>query len=67
MSLTGAKLASVPLRYLPERFEILISSENVVLPCRLRWIEGRKAGVQFIGDPDYLHNFYDEHQITLTA
>ena len=67
MSITGAKLTSVPLRYLPERFNILITSENVALPCRLRWIDGKEAGVQFTGDPDYCHNFYDEHQITLTA
>ena len=56
MSITGAKLASVPLRYLPERFRILISSENVALNCRLRWTKGSEAGVQFIGDPDYRHN-----------
>ena len=51
MSLTGAKLASLPVRYLPERFKILITGENVKLPCRLRWIEGRQAGVQFVGEP----------------
>jgi len=64
MSLTGAKLASIPMRYLPERFKILITSENVAVPCRLRWIEGREAGVQFTGDIDYQHNIYDEQQIT---
>jgi hypothetical protein len=67
MSITGAKLASVPLKYLPERFSVLITSENVALPCKLRWIEGRQAGVQFVGDPDYYHDFYDKHQITLSA
>ena len=63
MSITGAKLGSVPLRHLPERFRILISSENVALTCRLRWMKGSEAGVQFIGDPDYRHNIYDEHQV----
>ena len=66
MSITGAKLGSVPLRYLPERFRILIDSENVALPCRLRWINGRQAGVEFIGEPDYQFNVFDENQITLT-
>jgi len=67
MSITGAKLASVPVRYLPERFSIQITSENVTVPCRLRWIEGKEAGVQFVGPPDYHTNIYDEHQITLSA
>jgi len=67
MSLSGAKLASIPLRYLPERFKILITGENVELPCRLRWIEGRVAGVQFTGDPVYDTNTCDEQQTTLSA
>ena len=67
MSLTGAKLASIPMRYLPERFKILITSENVELPCRLRWIEGRKAGVQFTGDPVYGTNTCNEQQIAPSA
>ena len=67
MSLTGARLTSVPLRYVPQTFKILIPSENVALPCRLRWIDGKELGVQFIGDPDYRHNIYDEHQVTISA
>lgn len=67
MSLTGARLSSVPLRYMPQTFKILISSENVALPCKLRWIEGTEVGVQFTGNPDYLHNVYDQHQDTLSA
>ncbi len=66
MSISGAKLSSVPLRYLPEKFKILIASENVALTCKLRWIDGKQAGVQFIGEPDYQHSIYDKHQITLT-
>jgi len=67
MSISGAKLTSLPLRYLPQEFTILITDENVAIPCRLRWINGKQAGVQFIGEPDYQHNVYDKHQITLTA
>lgn len=67
MSLTGARLSSVPLRYMPQTFKILITSENVALPCKLRWIEGTEVGVQFTGNPDYLHNIYDQHQATLPA
>ena len=67
MSLTGARLTSVPSRYIPQTFKILINSENVSLPCRLRWIEGSELGVQFIGEPEYRHNIYDEHEITLSA
>ena len=54
MSLTGARLASVPQRYIPQTFKILITSENVALPCKLRWIESGELGVQFIGDPERL-------------
>ncbi len=67
ISLTGAGLTSVPLRYVPQMFKILITSENVALPCKLRWIDGTEVGVQFVGDPDYRHNIYDEHQATLSA
>lgn len=67
MSMMGARLTSVPLRYVPERFKILIPSENVALPCRLRWIEGGEVGVQFTGEPDYRHNIYDDHQATQSA
>ena len=67
MSLTGARLSSVPLRYMPQTFKILITGENVALPCKLRWIEGTEVGVQFTGEPDYLHNIYETHQAVPTA
>lgn len=67
MSLTGARLSSVPLRYMPQTFKILITGENVALPCKLRWIEGAEVGVQFTGNPDYRHNIYDPHQTTISA
>ena len=63
MSVTGARLASVPLRHLPERFRILISNDNLALDCTLRWFEGAEAGVQFTGDADYRFNIYDEHHV----
>ena len=67
MSLTGAGLTSVPLRYVPLTFKILINSENVALPCKLRWIDGSELGVQFSGEPDYRHNICDEPQTALSA
>ena len=67
MSLTGARLSSVPLRYMPQKFKILITGENVALPCKLRWIDGTEVGVQFTGNPDYNHNIYDRHQTTMSA
>lgn len=67
MSLTGARLSSVPLRYMPQTFKILITGENVALPCKLRWIDGTEVGVQFTGNPDYSHNIYDQHQTTIPA
>ena len=67
MSLTGARLTSVPLRYVPQTFKILINSENVALPCKFRWIESGELGVQFVGTPEYRHNIYDEQEITLFA
>jgi hypothetical protein len=65
MSLTGAGLTSVPLRYVSQTFKILITSENVALPCKLRWIEGMELGVQFTGAPDYCHNIYDQPETIL--
>ena len=54
MSLTGARLTSVPLQYLPPTFRILIGSEGAVVPCKLRWINGTEVGVYFTGDVEHL-------------
>ncbi|WP_108883176.1 PilZ domain-containing protein [Anderseniella sp. Alg231-50] len=56
MSLLGAGLISVPLRFVPHTFRILINSEDIALPCKLRWMNGSELGVQFTGDPEYIIN-----------
>jgi len=53
MSITGARLACVPLKSFPETFKFVINSEDAVLPCRLRWSNGTEIGVEFIGEPEY--------------
>ena len=67
MSLTGARLSSVPLRYMPQKFKILITGENVALRWKLRWIDGTEVGVQFTGNPVFNHNIYDRHQTRMSA
>jgi AraC-like DNA-binding protein len=67
MSLTGAGLTSVPLRYMPQTFKILITSENVALPCKLRWIEGTEVGVQFIGDPEQVLKEHEPQQSSMVT
>lgn len=55
----GARVTSVPLRYVPQTFRLLISSEDVVLPCKLRWMNGAELGVQFTGNPEHLISVAD--------
>jgi hypothetical protein len=56
MSLTGARLGSVPLKAIPENIRISIPHENVLLPCRVRWVNGPEVGVEFTGTPEFLTN-----------
>lgn len=53
MSLTGARLSKVPLKSIPETFRFLISTEEVVLPCRVRWTSTSEIGVEFTGEPEF--------------
>jgi hypothetical protein len=56
MSLTGARLGSVPLKAIPEQVRISIPHEDVLLPCRVRWVDGMEVGVEFTGTPEFLTN-----------
>jgi hypothetical protein len=67
MSITGARLASVPLKNVPDTFNFLIHSEDVALPCRVRWIKGTELGVEFIGEPEYRRNIFDHPKTGLSA
>jgi hypothetical protein len=59
MSITGARLGSVPLKSVPESFSISIPDEDVILSCRLRWTNGTEIGVEFEGDPQFLKDPLD--------
>lgn len=59
MSIKGARLASVPLKNVPERFKFIIPGEDVALPCRVCWTSGREIGVEFTGDPEFRRRFFD--------
>jgi hypothetical protein len=53
ISLTGARLAGVPLKCVPATFRVLITSQNAILPCRVRWTSGSEIGVEFTGEPEF--------------
>jgi hypothetical protein len=59
MSLSGARLAKVPLKSIPETFSFLISTEDVVLPCRVRWTSTSEIGVEFTGEPQFRDDVVD--------
>jgi hypothetical protein len=67
MSVTGARLGSVPLKALPENISISIPHEDVLLPCRMRWVEGTEVGVEFTGTPEFLTNRFDREAETAWA
>ena len=56
MSVTGARLGSVPFKAIPENIRISIPHEDVLLPCRVRWVDGTEVGVEFTGTPEFLIN-----------
>lgn len=58
MSMTGARLASVPLKSFPDSFKIVIDSEDVALNCRLCWVNATEIGVEFIGQPEHNVRFF---------
>lgn len=59
MSLTGARLAKVPLKSIPETFRFVITSEDVVLPARVRWTSDCEVGIEFTGEPEFRGNILD--------
>ena len=59
MSMTGARLASVPLKSVPETLKFFIPSENVALACRVRWTSSNEIGVEFTGEPEKRRRFFD--------
>ena len=67
MSLTGARLGSVPLKAIPENFRISIPHEDVVLQCLLRWIDGTEVGVEFTGTPKFVTNRFARDAETIWA
>ena len=54
--MTGARLGSVPLKAIPEQITISIPHEDVLLPCRVRWVDGTEVGVEFTGTPEFVIN-----------
>ncbi len=59
MSVTGARLAKVPLRTVPETFRFVIPSVDIALPCRVCWTSDSEIGVEFIGDPEVRRHLFD--------
>ncbi len=67
MSVTGARLGAVPLKAIPENIRISIPHENVLLPCRVRWVDGKEVGVEFTGTPEFLINRFARDEETTWA
>jgi hypothetical protein len=51
ISETGAKIEFDKQQLLPHSFELKIR-DMPVLNCTLRWAQGNRAGVQFVGDEE---------------
>jgi len=49
VSTAGARLSVKPQCELPNELELLFVTEEMLVPCELRWRRGDRLGVRFIG------------------
>jgi hypothetical protein len=47
ISATGAALEVVSPLYIPDRFNLIVQSDNLNRPCRIVWRQHRRIGVAF--------------------
>lgn len=51
MSVGGARVEAFPALQLPDKFDLLVSSEYLFFPAVVRWRIGGMLGIEFIGEP----------------
>lgn len=51
LSVGGARLDAPPFIAIPEKFDLLVVSENLFYPAVARWCAGISVGIEFAGEP----------------
>lgn len=51
LSVGGARLDAPPFIAIPEKFDLLVVSENLFYPAVARWCAGVSVGIEFAGEP----------------
>ena len=51
LSVGGARIDTPPFIDIPNEFDLLIVSENLLYPAVSRWCAGVSAGIEFAGEP----------------
>ncbi len=53
MSVGGARIDIPPFVAIPEEFDLLVISENLLYPAVARWSGGISLGLEFAGEPNH--------------
>ena len=53
LSVGGARIDIPPFIAIPEEFELLVVSENLLYPAVARWSGGVSLGIEFAGEPHH--------------
>lgn len=51
MSVGGARVEILPTMQLPDKFDLLVSSEYLFYPAVVKWQIGGMLGIEFAGEP----------------
>lgn len=53
LSVGGARIDIPPFVDIPEEFDLLVISENLLYPAAARWSGGISLGIEFVGEPNH--------------
>jgi len=53
LSVGGARIDIPPFIDIPEKFDLLVVSENLLYPAVARWSGGVSLGIEFAGEPHH--------------
>ena len=53
LSVGGARIDVPPFIEIPEKFDLLVVSENLLYPAVARWSGGISLGIEFAGEPHH--------------
>ncbi len=51
LSVGGARIQVLPYIEVPEEFNLLVTSENLLYPAIAKWRTGEVTGIAFVGEP----------------